>query len=79
VQQDTSQVSKVAEMQIMELREQLVAFKVRNRDVEEERKVVKGKVRKEREAMKGFEDGYVKRKASAPAWRKRMICSERKP
>jgi hypothetical protein len=55
VQQDTSQVSKVAEMQMMELREQLVAFKVRNRDVEEERKVVKGKVRKEREAMKGFE------------------------
>ena len=48
-----------AEIQIMELREQMVALKVRNRDLEEELKSVKAKFRKEREAMMGFEDTHV--------------------
>ena len=53
------QSSKGTEIQIIELREQLVALKVRNRDLEEELKSVKVKFRKEYEAMQGFEDERV--------------------
>lgn len=59
IPQDESKVSKEAEIQIMELREQLVALKVRNRDLEEEMKLVKEKFRKACEAVKDFEDEHT--------------------
>ena len=59
IQLDESEASKETEIQIMELREQLVALKVHNRDQEEELKLMKKKFWKKREAMKAFEDGDV--------------------
>ena len=56
---DEGRLSLEAEAQIAQLREQLVALKVRIRDREEDLGKVKAKLKKEREAMRDLEEDHL--------------------
>jgi chromosome segregation ATPase len=59
IQQGGARAFQGSESPLIQLREQLVALKVRNRDLEEELAKVKAKLKKEREAIQNLEEENI--------------------